>query len=84
MYRPYPKKDKPVAITKLKIALSKSGYKQIYVSAKLGIDNCMLSKWATGDRQLPPEKAKIIAKFLKVPIWHVDEDQEEPPYCKTK
>lgn len=53
-------------ITKLKMAISASGLKQIHIAKKIKVDHTLLSKWVTGEREIPYEMVKKIANVLKV------------------
>ena len=53
-------------ITRLKIEIIDSGLKQKHIAKKIGIDHTLLSKYVTGERELPPNIAKKIAKLLQV------------------
>lgn len=53
-------------ITKAKIAVDSKGLKQMYVARALGIDYTLLSKYLCGEREMPKDIIKKLAKILKV------------------
>jgi transcriptional regulator with XRE-family HTH domain len=53
-------------ITNLKIVIDRSGYKQKHLANAIGVDYTLFSKYVAGDRPLPNDAAKKLAKILKV------------------
>lgn len=53
-------------ITKLKIAIDKSGYKQTYIAAQTGILYETISKYARGTKRPNTKHLKAIAKVIGV------------------
>jgi len=53
-------------MTRMKLAIEKSGLKQLHIAQKIGIDSTMLSHYVRGERPAPPEVLRAIAKLLKI------------------
>ena len=53
-------------ISKLRLMIDKSGYKQKHFAALIGVDDSIMSKMISGDRPLTSKAIKILAKALKV------------------
>jgi transcriptional regulator with XRE-family HTH domain len=51
-------------ITKLKIAIDSSGFKQQFIAARLGINATLLSHYVRGQRRTPKKVLQSIAKIL--------------------
>jgi predicted transcriptional regulator len=64
-------------ITKAKIEIDKSGYKQVYIAQKINIDPTLLSMYLMGHRPLPIEVAKEISKLIKIPVSNLIEEKVE-------
>jgi transcriptional regulator with XRE-family HTH domain len=65
-----------IVITRAKIAIDKSGLKQRHIAKQIGMDDSLMSHYVSGNRKLPIDVAKKIAKVLKVPVSTVIEEEE--------
>jgi transcriptional regulator with XRE-family HTH domain len=55
-------------ITKLKLAIDRSGLKQAHIAGKLGVHYSLLSKYTTGARPVPEKLEQRIADLLGINV----------------
>lgn len=64
--------------TPLDRLLTLSGRSRRWLAGRLGIDESLVSRYATGDRRMPAETAQEIAEILNVPVeWLRPADTSE-------
>lgn len=59
-------------MTKLKLAIMKSGYMQKYLAQRIDVDPSLLSRYVRGEREAPKDILKKLSKVLKVPQKEIE------------